>query len=96
MGEDLGSQAGKVGHDTSGWLVTKGLQAHSLPCSLCVVSASLLAGGEGRRGPHWVPNPEVLPRHAHFDVCRHWFALVEPRLYNLWGHIEVRKGLPSI
>jgi hypothetical protein len=48
MGEVLGSQAGKLGHDTSGWLVTKGLQAHSLPGSLFVVSASLLAlaGGE--------------------------------------------------
>lgn len=46
----LGSQAGKVGHDTSGWLVTKGLQL--IHCrvprflgSSCVVSASLLAGG---------------------------------------------------
>lgn len=50
----LGSQAGKVGHDTSGWLVTKGLQPIHLPYSLCVVSASLLAGGLRRRGHSYV------------------------------------------
>lgn len=66
-----GSQAGKVGHDTSGWLVTKGLQG-PIHCRRAVggqcVTLSGLAG-EKKEGCTTAPNPEV-PRHLTFNECR--------------------------
>lgn len=68
MGEGPGiPKLGNLAHDTSGWLVTKGLQPVLLPWGLgssCVVSASLLAGvekKEGRTGATLGPNPEGRP-----------------------------------